>query len=132
MEAKHVPRSNGVEACFRKGGASNTKETFKSFCTRFVRLNGILFTRTRHDAYSFDLFMHYTIKDGYILTFFLHSSFFMIASRPSPKFSLLLALACVSFCLQVKMKSLILGRIFLRMVLPLSELFPLLSSLFTV
>ncbi|KAJ1432075.1 Tetratricopeptide-like helical domain superfamily [Sesbania bispinosa] len=40
VEAKLVTRGNG-EACPRKEGASNIKETYKSFCTRFVRLNGI-------------------------------------------------------------------------------------------
>ncbi|KAI5433324.1 hypothetical protein KIW84_020560 [Lathyrus oleraceus] len=46
IEAKLVTRGNGVEAYPRKEGASNIQETYKSFCTRFVRLNGILFTRT--------------------------------------------------------------------------------------
>lgn len=31
-----------------KDGASTGLETYKSFCVRFVRLNGILFTRTRY------------------------------------------------------------------------------------
>ncbi|OIW16288.1 hypothetical protein TanjilG_19004 [Lupinus angustifolius] len=50
VEAKFATGGTGVEACPRKEGASNMdiQETFKSFCTCFVRLNGILFTRTRH------------------------------------------------------------------------------------
>ncbi|XP_019460913.1 PREDICTED: protein SMG7-like isoform X1 [Lupinus angustifolius] len=51
-EAKLATRGTGVEACPRKDGASNIQETLKSFCTRFVRLNGILFTRTSIETIS--------------------------------------------------------------------------------
>ncbi|CAL0317537.1 unnamed protein product [Lupinus luteus] len=51
-EAKLATRSTGVEACPRKDGASNIQESLKSFCTRFVRLNGILFTRTSIETIS--------------------------------------------------------------------------------
>ncbi|XP_061342799.1 nonsense-mediated mRNA decay factor SMG7-like [Gastrolobium bilobum] len=52
VEAKLVSRVNGVEACPRKEGASNIQETYKSFCTRFIRLNGILFTRTSLETFT--------------------------------------------------------------------------------
>ncbi|KAI4305920.1 hypothetical protein L6164_029246 [Bauhinia variegata] len=50
VEAKHA-RGAAVEAIPKKG-ASNTQETYKSFCTRFVRLNGILFTRTSLETFG--------------------------------------------------------------------------------
>ncbi|AET00210.1 telomerase activating protein Est1 [Medicago truncatula] len=52
VEAKLVTRSNGVQACTKNEGASNVQETYKSFCTRFVRLNGILFTRTSLETFT--------------------------------------------------------------------------------
>ncbi|CAI8586706.1 unnamed protein product [Vicia faba] len=52
IEAKLVTRGNGVDAYPRKEGASNIQETYKSFCTRFVRLNGILFTRTSLETFT--------------------------------------------------------------------------------
>ncbi|CAK8538657.1 unnamed protein product [Lathyrus sativus] len=52
IEAKLVTRGNGVEAYPRKEGASNIQETYKAFCTRFVRLNGILFTRTSLETFA--------------------------------------------------------------------------------
>ncbi|XP_054818971.1 LOW QUALITY PROTEIN: nonsense-mediated mRNA decay factor SMG7-like [Prosopis cineraria] len=36
----------------RKDGASTIQENYKSFCTRFVRLNGILFTRTSLETFA--------------------------------------------------------------------------------
>ncbi|BAT80863.1 Protein SMG7 SMG7-like protein [Vigna angularis] len=51
-EAKLVARDTGVETCPRKEGASNIQETYKSFCTCLVRLNGILFTRTSLETFS--------------------------------------------------------------------------------
>lgn len=47
MEKKLAVRNSGVDAISRKDGAGNIQDRFKNFCTRFVRLNGILFTRTR-------------------------------------------------------------------------------------
>ncbi|CAL0307466.1 unnamed protein product [Lupinus luteus] len=52
VEAKFATGGTGVEACPGKEGASDIQETFKSFCTRFVRLNGILFTRTSLETFS--------------------------------------------------------------------------------
>ena len=52
IEAKLVTRGNGVEAYPGKEGASNLQETYKSFCTRFVRLIGILFTRTILETFA--------------------------------------------------------------------------------
>ncbi|KAK7276664.1 hypothetical protein RIF29_17808 [Crotalaria pallida] len=52
VEAKLATRGPGVEARSRKVEAANIQETFKSFCTRFVRLNGILFTRTSLETFS--------------------------------------------------------------------------------
>ncbi|ESW13493.1 hypothetical protein PHAVU_008G201200 [Phaseolus vulgaris] len=51
-EAKLVTRDTGVETCPRKEGASNIQDTYKSFCTRLVRLNGILFTRTSLETFA--------------------------------------------------------------------------------
>ncbi|KAG4962024.1 hypothetical protein JHK82_038712 [Glycine max] len=45
-EAKLVTKDTGVETSRRKGGASNIQDTYKSFCTCLVRLNGILITHT--------------------------------------------------------------------------------------
>ncbi|XP_045833530.1 protein SMG7-like [Trifolium pratense] len=52
VEAKLVTRGNGVEASPKNKGASNIQETYKSFCTRFIRLNGILFTRTSLETFT--------------------------------------------------------------------------------
>ncbi|KAE9596306.1 putative telomerase activating protein Est1 [Lupinus albus] len=52
VEAKLATRGTGVEACPKKEGASNIQEAYKSFCTCFVRLNGILFTRTSLETFS--------------------------------------------------------------------------------
>ncbi|XP_027939803.1 protein SMG7-like [Vigna unguiculata] len=51
-EAKLVTRDTGVETCSTKEGASNIRETYKSFCTCLVRLNGILFTRTSLETFA--------------------------------------------------------------------------------
>nr|KYP37878.1 Protein SMG7 [Cajanus cajan] len=50
-EAKLATRGTSVDAS-PKPGASSTKETYKYFCTRFVRLNGILFTRTSLETFA--------------------------------------------------------------------------------
>ena len=47
-EAKLPSKESNMETSIVKGTASSTHETFKTFCIRFVRLNGILFTRTRY------------------------------------------------------------------------------------
>lgn len=45
-EAKLASKDNNLEGSQVKDGTSNVLDTYKSFCIRFVRLNGILFTRT--------------------------------------------------------------------------------------
>ncbi|KAF7833326.1 protein SMG7 [Senna tora] len=50
VEAKLSAR--GMEPSSRKDRASNTQESYKAFCTRFVRLNGILFTRTSLETFT--------------------------------------------------------------------------------
>ncbi|XP_054797755.1 nonsense-mediated mRNA decay factor SMG7 [Prosopis cineraria] len=50
VEAKLAAKS--VEASPKKEGASNIEERYKNFCTRFVRLNGILFTRTSLETFT--------------------------------------------------------------------------------
>ncbi|CAL0315844.1 unnamed protein product [Lupinus luteus] len=52
VEAKLATGGTGVEACPKKEGVSNIQEAYKSFCTCFVRLNGILFTRTSLETFS--------------------------------------------------------------------------------
>ncbi|XP_028797617.1 protein SMG7 [Neltuma alba] len=52
VETKVAVRSSGVEASPGKDGASNMPERCKNFCTRFVRLNGILFTRTSLETFT--------------------------------------------------------------------------------
>ncbi|XP_014509094.1 protein SMG7 [Vigna radiata var. radiata] len=49
-EAKLATRGTGVDAS-PKIGASSIQETYIYFCTRFVRLNGILFTRTSLETF---------------------------------------------------------------------------------
>lgn len=44
VEAKLASKDVDME----KESVSSVQEKLKSFCTRFVRLNGILFTRTRY------------------------------------------------------------------------------------
>ncbi|TKY57141.1 SMG7 protein [Spatholobus suberectus] len=51
-ETKLVTRDTGAETCPRKEGASNIQDTYKSFCTHLVRLNGILFTRTSLETFT--------------------------------------------------------------------------------
>ncbi|KAE8037256.1 hypothetical protein FH972_009857 [Carpinus fangiana] len=46
-DAKFASKDTNTEGSQVKERASNLPETYKSFCIRFVRLNGILFTRTR-------------------------------------------------------------------------------------
>ncbi|KAL2322376.1 hypothetical protein Fmac_026755 [Flemingia macrophylla] len=50
-EARLATRATAVDAS-PKLGASSIKETYKYFCTRFVRLNGILFTRTSLETFA--------------------------------------------------------------------------------
>uniref|UniRef100_A0A2P2LEU7 Uncharacterized protein MANES_02G139200 n=1 Tax=Rhizophora mucronata TaxID=61149 RepID=A0A2P2LEU7_RHIMU len=47
-ETTLVSKDKNLEAIVVKEGTSNAHGLYKSFCTRFVRLNGILFTRTRY------------------------------------------------------------------------------------
>ncbi|KAL6959251.1 hypothetical protein U1Q18_041153 [Sarracenia purpurea var. burkii] len=47
-----VPKDNRVEASVVKERASSIPETFKAFNIRFVRLNGILFTRTSLETFG--------------------------------------------------------------------------------
>lgn len=47
-EAKLASRDTDIEASSVKEIVPSVQEMLKSFCTRFVRLNGILFTRTRY------------------------------------------------------------------------------------
>lgn len=46
-ETKPSLKENKVEVCAVKETASNNFDQFRVFLTRFLRLNGILFTRTR-------------------------------------------------------------------------------------
>ncbi|KAK7300243.1 hypothetical protein RJT34_11084 [Clitoria ternatea] len=52
MQAKPVSKDIGEESCPRKEGASNLQDTYKSLCTRLVRLSGILFTRTSLETFT--------------------------------------------------------------------------------
>ncbi|XP_057431121.1 nonsense-mediated mRNA decay factor SMG7-like [Lotus japonicus] len=52
VEAKLATRGTGVDTSPRADGASSIQETYKFFCTRFVRLNGILFTRTSLETFT--------------------------------------------------------------------------------
>lgn len=47
-EVKPASKDMKLEAVDAKESTSNIREMHKSFCIRFVRLNGILFTRTRY------------------------------------------------------------------------------------
>ncbi|PIM98505.1 hypothetical protein CDL12_29017 [Handroanthus impetiginosus] len=51
-ETRLSSKDNKVEASAVKEKASNNFELFKSFITRFVRLNGILFTRTSLETFA--------------------------------------------------------------------------------
>ncbi|XP_020207442.1 protein SMG7 [Cajanus cajan] len=51
-DSKLDTRDTGVETGPRSEGASNLRDTYKSFCTRLVRLNGILFTRTSLETFT--------------------------------------------------------------------------------
>lgn len=46
-ETRPALKENKSVACAVKERAPNKSELFKAFVTKFVRLNGILFTRTR-------------------------------------------------------------------------------------
>ncbi|XP_057954023.1 nonsense-mediated mRNA decay factor SMG7 [Malania oleifera] len=50
-EAKLQSKDNNLEVGAR-GTASNSHDTYKAFCIRFVRLNGILFTRTSLETFA--------------------------------------------------------------------------------
>ncbi|CAN6560349.1 unnamed protein product [Malus baccata var. baccata] len=45
-------KDNSTEVSLVKERASSTQETYKAFCIRFVRLNGILFTRTSLETFA--------------------------------------------------------------------------------
>ncbi|KAM6577522.1 hypothetical protein CsatB_029359 [Cannabis sativa] len=51
-EGKHVSKDPNAESKPVKEGASSSQERYKSFCVRFVRLNGILFTRTSLETFA--------------------------------------------------------------------------------
>ena len=46
-EGKNVSKDISNERSVVKEGVSGIQDRYKEFCIRFVRLNGILFTRTR-------------------------------------------------------------------------------------
>lgn len=48
VEAKLASKDADMETSTVKESVSGVQEKLKAFCTRFVRLNGILFTRTRY------------------------------------------------------------------------------------
>ncbi|KAL6284579.1 hypothetical protein ACE6H2_015508 [Prunus campanulata] len=50
-EAISASKDNNTEVSLVKEKASSTQETYKAFCIRFVRLNGILFTRTSLETF---------------------------------------------------------------------------------
>lgn len=51
-EAKLPSKDSNMETSIVKGTASSIHETYKTFCIRFVRLNGILFTRTSLETFA--------------------------------------------------------------------------------
>lgn len=51
-EVKLVSKDANKETGLEKETASNAPEMYKTFCIRFVRLNGILFTRTSLETFS--------------------------------------------------------------------------------
>ncbi|XP_031385578.1 protein SMG7 [Punica granatum] len=51
-EVKLASKENDAEAGSLKDKTSSTPDAFKSFCIRFVRLNGILFTRTSLETFA--------------------------------------------------------------------------------
>uniref|UniRef100_A0A2P2LEV0 DNA/RNA-binding domain-containing protein n=2 Tax=Rhizophora mucronata TaxID=61149 RepID=A0A2P2LEV0_RHIMU len=51
-ETTLVSKDKNLEAIVVKEGTSNAHGLYKSFCTRFVRLNGILFTRTSLETFA--------------------------------------------------------------------------------
>ena len=52
-EANPASKDMKLEAGALKEKTSKIREMHKSFCVRFVRLNGILFTRTRYFTLKF-------------------------------------------------------------------------------
>ncbi|KAF9592218.1 hypothetical protein IFM89_012794 [Coptis chinensis] len=51
-ETVHPPEDNKVEVTSIKERTLNTPEILKAFCVRFVRLNGVLFTRTSLETFE--------------------------------------------------------------------------------
>ncbi|KAK9274422.1 hypothetical protein L1049_019237 [Liquidambar formosana] len=51
-EAKFPSKDTNMEGSLVKERASSINETYKAFCVRFVRLNGILFTRTSLETFA--------------------------------------------------------------------------------
>lgn len=45
--------TNDADVDLSKEEVSSVRDTFKTFCIRFVRLNGILFTRTRYTIFPY-------------------------------------------------------------------------------
>ncbi|KAE8657816.1 Protein SMG7 [Hibiscus syriacus] len=52
VEAKLASKDGNMEKSPAKEKVSDVQDTFKSFCIRFVRLNGILFTRTSLETFA--------------------------------------------------------------------------------
>ncbi|XVF04847.1 hypothetical protein REPUB_Repub05bG0120600 [Reevesia pubescens] len=52
VEAKLASKDANMESSPAKEKVSGVQDTFKSFCIRFVRLNGILFTRTSLETFA--------------------------------------------------------------------------------
>ncbi|KAE8700256.1 Protein SMG7 [Hibiscus syriacus] len=57
VEAKLASKDGNMEKSPAKEKVSGVRDTFKSFCIRFVRLNGILFTRTSLETFA-DVLTH--------------------------------------------------------------------------
>lgn len=51
-EAKPLYKDANAEATLAEGKAFSIRDTFKAFCIKFVRLNGILFTRTSLETFA--------------------------------------------------------------------------------
>ncbi|PIA60177.1 hypothetical protein AQUCO_00400810v1 [Aquilegia coerulea] len=51
-EAVHQPEDSKLEAASTKESTPNIPEIYKAFCIRFVRLNGVLFTRTSLETFG--------------------------------------------------------------------------------
>ena len=63
VETKLASKDTNIESSPAKKKVSGVHDTFKSFCIRFVRLNGILFTRTR---YTFSETFTFVIDQGFL------------------------------------------------------------------